>query len=135
MAVLWVLLAAHERDAVLGKSFAEACQAGLEELAPRDVPIEGPTTLVVEVGLFRPPAEFVAQKCVAAAGLVQNSRQGTPVRPRDVSRMRPGSDISDDLDRVAAQKLQEMRLLVIGVPDRENATVIWFYGRVGVVGR
>jgi hypothetical protein len=108
MAMRRILLAAHDRHAVLLCTAFETLDRLLEPLLLGNLPVEDVTVGVVELVTVRPAAELLAKEEIPNACLSHELRQHRRIDPRDITGVRPGSDIDEYLDPVFGQEPPEM---------------------------
>ena len=118
-----ILLAAHQRDAVL-------LDAGLDPVDPLQETrhfgerrVQHVPLVVVTVRLGRSAAEFLAHEQVLASGRHDGLLQRLAVELRAVLRIGLSPDIDQHVDLVLPQQSAEMLVGVIGMPDREEALI------------
>src|SRR5918996_243681 len=118
-------LGAHDRDALFAGERLELGEAGGELIARHVVGVAAELVALpgavrrVRQG-FAPPAQALAEPAVADAGLEEDRGEGGSLEMGLATRARIAPDVGDQLDAGAAQQLDELLLVVVRMPDRED---------------
>jgi hypothetical protein len=117
VAVIWLTLAAHDRNPMIGRS----CQQSVHRLGEagllRHEPVKSVPLRVVVIVASRTASELLAEEEVANSGPAQALLNLLAVELRRESRVREGAHVDDVLDLLLAQKTDEFVELVIGVTN------------------
>lgn len=117
-----VLLAAHQRDAVLLDPLLDPLDPAEKARDAGERRVQHMPFVVVAVGLGWAATEFFTEKQVLPSGSNDLALQYLTIELRVIPRIRLRPDIDQHIDLVLAEQCDEILARVIGVPNREEAT-------------
>jgi hypothetical protein len=115
MAVLGILLTAHDRYSALFDASLQSLDASPELFAARDSSVEHVAFRVVERAVIGTAAQLVAEEEVIRARSRDDVRQGGAISPLDIARVGPRTYVDQDIDFGAGEQVLESLRRVIGV--------------------
>ena len=123
VAVEWILLAAHDRDAIARCHCLEPFDAAQEGLGNGQASVEDVALVIVELVVLRSPAKLLSEEHVPDALALQGRRNGLSGELRRVAGVRLRAHVGDSVDGVEAQELEEDPEAVVRMPDRVDRGV------------
>ena len=118
-----IFLAAHQRDAVLPDSLLDPLDPAEKPRDAGECRVQDMPLVVVTVLFRRTAAEFLAQEQILPFGGDDLALQCLTVELRAVLRIRLSPHIDQHVDLMLPEQPDEMLVRVIGMPDREEATI------------
>jgi hypothetical protein len=118
--LLWLALAAQQRDPMLSSTAQEALKGHLEPWLLGHAVVASMAVLVI-IRLPRwPAAELLPEEEIARAGPAKRRIELLAVEVRSDARVRVGPHVDDHLNALGLQELRKVLKRVVGVPDRPD---------------
>jgi len=118
--LLWLALAAQQRDPMLSSTAQEALNRHLEPWLLGHAVVASVAVLVVMLLPRWPAAELLAEEEIARAGSAKRRIELLAVEVRSDTRVRVGPHVHDHLNALSLQELRKVLKRVVGMPDRPD---------------